>query len=317
MAVTFALDPKRISEWEDVFLNPSYRKAQTQNILAQAELQPFKANYYNALTQAALTRSRLLPERIAEMRRRDDIREKIEEERERLADIRSNLMQQRYNYLRNRIDITARMQGIPYSVVGKKGLYQKPTAATQSGLQKVIDAFNPLNTAMKQIQKGALYYINAPNELKRYDAALVAYLTGNPSEKDNKILSQAGISLNAIREAAETASRIMNIPRTNEGFRSLFGLFQPTRGESPQSYYQRLKSTQNNFKQRYYQAMFESGVGIPVNKDAVNEMRNYVDSNVSVDETPMHFSKEFIEQAKRHGVSPEDYFAFLSSKGVF
>ena len=129
-------------------------------------------------------------------------------------------------------------------------------------------------------------------------------------------------------ELAETASRIMNVAKTNEGFRNLLGMVTPSKGETPKSYLDRITATYNNQKNRYLQAEFETGVGVPVDQDGTKSRDNYVsklagdvDYNTGNDgsaskDSDTHYTKEFKDEAKSHGVTPEQLHAFLAAKGV-
>lgn len=149
---------------------------------------------------------------------------------------------------------------------GKNATFQHPTRNQVTADQQTMTAYRQISPLMQQMQAGAKYYMNKPEQLKKYLAAFSAGMVSpNLLSKDQQdILTKAGITQSAMIQAAETAARIMNMAKTNESLKVQMDLFRPQQGETPQSYLARQQSLHDDLKKRAVQASFESSVGQPV-----------------------------------------------------
>jgi hypothetical protein len=196
------------------------------------------------------------------------------------------------NIQQNR-QLKLQMQGLPFvrqTANGDQGLFRMPTGNEASSLEKVIDAYPQLSTAIDQIGQGTSYMqTNFPGDVQKYSTAMIAYMAGDASPKQEKLLEKSGISLDALIQAAETAQRVMNIAKTNEGMRQAFDLFMPRKGDTAQSYLARMNTIKNNFNERYWMAQYQlqgiplKAVGgeVPNPNAALEDMNNFVKSNVA------------------------------------
>lgn len=180
----------------------------------------------------------------------------------------------------------ARKAGLPYTKVddsGKaQGTYKMPTMADQSKLEQVVNAWPQLEDLLSQIKQGSKYFMNKPDQFKKYTAALSAAWTGNASPAQEKILEQVGITQNAITQAAETQSRIMQVAKTDTTYQDTRSLFQPKEGETLQSYQARINGVMADNARRFYQAQLQLQ-DVPLDPVAQNIQNQTVNQELAQD----------------------------------
>jgi hypothetical protein len=269
------IDSQRVSNQAD------FQKARLQNmnLMSQMKLLMMQKQL------AAMKQSQAL--KIAQLQQsQNDYNEKVREfninEQDKLNAAKNGGSVQDYR------EDKLKMGGLPFTKKtsnGDLGLYRMPTGAEATSLQKVIDAYPQLYTAIDEISQGADYIkSNLPGETKKYSSAIISYLAGKATPGQEKIIEESGVSLDALIQASETAQRVMNIPKTNEGMKRAFDLFLPRTGDTIDSYNNRLANIKNNFTDRYWQAQYQLQ-GIPLKASngevpnagaALIDMQNFV-----------------------------------------
>lgn len=165
---------------------------------------------------------------------------------------------------------------------GKDGVYQRPTSTQLNKLQTIQTSFPQIVPAMQQIQKGAQYYMTAPKKLNKYIDSISAYMAGNATDAQVKLLSDAGISKDALTQAAEIAANTFQFPKTNDGMKHAFDLFTPSKGQSPESFLNAQNQLLKNMEERYWQAVYQTTKGMPMNDgsqigtNSLDDMQSFI-----------------------------------------
>jgi hypothetical protein len=181
--------------------------------------------------------------------------------------------------------LQAQKAGVPYKLPtssGGDGTYVMAPNPEKNRLSQVINAYPQLVPMVKNIQDGAKYYMDKPDQFKKYIAAVTAMWNGNLSSKQEQILEKSGIAQNTIIEATETLSRVMNMGKTDHSFIQLLTLYKPMQGETVQSYTSRLNSLMNDNARRFYQAQYEYQ-HMPTDKASQDDENKYIDDQISKD----------------------------------
>ena len=173
--------------------------------------------------------------------------------------------------------------GAPYQMQtsgGDLGTYVFPTSSQRTSLQGVQNAMPQLASSMNEIARGAQYYANAPDKLKKYFASCAAYYTGKATPAQDKILTDAGVSLNGITQAGETAMRVMGLAKTNESLHQTLSLFMPKKGSGTNAYFEQQRSVFDDLKRRALQASYTATMGQPQDLAASQDMNNYINQGM-------------------------------------
>lgn len=270
--------------------------------IGEAYMQPFTQSE-RATTQAINARSRiqlsqmrlvLAKQRLAQMQQMANIQLQNLAERQREFDQTMALKNKEFDAsqaapagmsMADYRAFKARQAGLPYKLPtsdGGEGTYKMPTNREQGQLEQVVNAWPQMQSLITQIQNGAKYFLDKPDKFKKYTAAVSAAWTGNVTPEQEKILEDAGISSNAIIQAAETQSRLMNVAKTNEVFQNTKSLFQPREGETQQSYSARLNAAMLDNARRFFQAQLQLQ-DIPLDAAAQAEQNKKVDQQLLTD----------------------------------
>lgn len=168
---------------------------------------------------------------------------------------------------------------------GSTGTVTFPTPTEMTQQQQIISAAPQMDALLNQIQNGANSFINKPGQFKKYVSALNAAWSGSVTPDQEKTLESAGISQNAITQATETESRLLNVPKVESVFNLTNDLFKPHEGETLDSYKARINALRNGNATRYYQAMFNTTLGFPSGLDGIAQkaQNKYVDDSVAAD----------------------------------
>ncbi len=162
-----------------------------------------------------------------------------------------------------------------------QGQFQTPTIKSLSALQQAQNSIYPLAESMDQIKSGVANAVSAGGNLNKILASAVAYGTGKATKSQEKILENYRISKNAITQAAESMLRVMQLNGTEHNLNSIMEIFTPKKGETVNSFFSGLNQTFNDMKRRAVIADYIGQFGAPLNDAAKENMKNYIDKEMS------------------------------------
>jgi hypothetical protein len=154
---------------------------------------------------------------------------------------------------------------------GSVGNFQKPSQSNIAANQKVIAAWPQFVQSLGAIQKGAASYQTAHGKATKYLDSMSSYMTGTATPDQMKILSDAGITQNELTNISEISARLMQIAKTDGGFEHIMNMFQPVKGDTAESYANKLQQASDDMQTRVAEAQYENSDsrGVPLN-DAGN-----------------------------------------------
>lgn len=242
-----------MSRYDNAFLDPFIQASRLDH---QREME---ANQQRRLEQGD---RRLADNEMMQAERIKQIRAQIARIQQLTSNMATNGGRSPFNQVsRDRLDFQKKAGGIPFireTEDGRRGLFVMPSSPQRTAMQKTISSFPPLHEAIGQIVDGVEYMqTNLPKEAEKTFDAAMSFMSGNATDKQEELLSKAGISKRALIQAAETAQNVMGIPRTNEGMHQAFALFRPTKGDTPAVYKNQMNQLLDNFANRYWEAQYD------------------------------------------------------------
>ena len=187
-----------------------------------------------------------------------------------------NLKQQQYN-------LSMQNAGLPFEKEGHK--FTKAGTTLRNLDDLTISALPDQQAVMQEIINGAQHFVGSPEKLRTYVAGLQANLTGGKVTKEQqKIINESGVSLNAMSRAVDSAQRVLAFPKTNEGMKTAFGLYAPSKNDNAESWTNRLMTQYNDMRKKGASAMVRRDYGVPSNPESENFLENksneYLDSGI-------------------------------------
>jgi hypothetical protein len=235
---------------------------------------------------------------------------------------RQNMYEQELPLKQEGIELRKRKAGMAANVQFPDGTTGSTTLLTQKDLSKmqdVINAWPQFKSVLSQIARGAKYFTNNPDGLKKYEAAITATWTGKASPKDEKLLEDVGVSSQGILQAQELQSGLMNLPKLQETYSATEKAFTPQKGETLQSFLTRIAAITKDNALRYHQAIFNSQYGVPADEESEAARDKYVKEKVDSDpyiNAQQEALSGKIKTNAGHDVSMKDVDAYAKQMGV-
>lgn len=245
------LNPQQIIQWENVFSNPSYNKAKTENMQAQAQWSEARAKEEPLRTQSMLGNNAYRNQRL-------------------------KIMQQNANYKQGNLLLQNQKSGflpVSGSQLGDHG--RALDTKTRSAMVTGSAAYDQLIPVLNQIMSASSDLLkNAPNKYKKFTSSFNSVLTGKANPEQEKFLESTGISKDDITAASETIMSVSKFPRVQVAMQKMFDMLSPRVGDTSQSYQARISEAKarSALAHGQYQFMLKNGVPVDQTGTAIMNM---------------------------------------------
>lgn len=156
---------------------------------------------------------------------------------------------------------------------------------------KVKTSMPLLADSMSTILNGIQSYLTGGGNLNRMLAAVTAYATGTATPSQEKLLTQSGMTLDAITMAAESLQNVSNLPKIEATYGDIRKMLSPRKGDTLQSVASRLNETFKEQKKRASLAEFRTTYGIPQDPTAKIAQTNFLREFNNTDQYGSVFEK--------------------------